>query len=81
MIIYVLVAFALIGAIDVDIPSWVYLGQLAEFSMIRVADQIMAFGSVLIIAGGLVSTISAMNATVYSSSRVAFALGEDGLSS
>jgi nucleotide-binding universal stress UspA family protein len=46
--------------------------------MIRVADQIMAFGSILIIAGGFVSTISAMNATVYSSSRVAFALGRMG---
>ncbi len=78
VIIYIMVAFALIGAIQVGVPSWMYLGELAEFSMIRVADQIMAFGSVLIIAGGLVSTISAMNATVYSSSRVAFALGRMG---
>lgn len=78
VIIYILVAFALIGAIQVDGPSWIYLGELGEFSMIRVADQIMAFGSVLILAGGFVSTISAMNATVYSSSRVAFALGRMG---
>jgi amino acid transporter len=78
VIIYIMVAFALIGAIRVDGPSWIYLGELGEFSMIRVADQIMAFGSILIIAGGFVSTISAMNATVYSSSRVAFALGRMG---
>ncbi|WP_342305869.1 amino acid permease [Methanolobus sp. ZRKC5] len=78
VIIYIMVAFALIGAIKVDGPSWIYLGELGEFSMIRVADQIMAFGSVLILAGGFVSTISAMNATVYSSSRVAFALGRMG---
>ncbi len=76
--IYVLVAFALIGAVKADIPSWMYLGKLAEFSLIRVGDQIMPFGAVLIIAGGLVSTISAMNATIYSSSRVAFALGRTG---
>lgn len=78
VIVYIMVAFALIGAIQVDGPSWIYLGELGEFSMIRVADQIMAFGSILIIAGGFVSTISAMNATVYSSSRVAFALGRMG---
>lgn len=78
VIVYIMVAFALIGAIQVDGPSWIYLGELGEFSMIRVADQIMASGSILIIAGGFVSTISAMNATVYSSSRVAFALGRMG---
>jgi amino acid transporter/nucleotide-binding universal stress UspA family protein len=78
VIIYILVAFALIGSIDSDVPSWVFLGELGEFSMIRVADTIMTFGSVLILAGGFVSTISAMNATVYSSSRVAFALGRMG---
>ena len=78
VIIYILVAFALIGSIETDIPSWMYLGQLGEFSMIRVADQIMPYGAVAIIIGGLVSTLSAMNATVYSSSRVAFALGRMG---
>lgn len=78
VVIYILVAFALIGAIDSDVPSWVFLGELGEFSMIRVADTIMVFGSVLILAGGFVSTISAMNATVYSSSRVVFALGRMG---
>ena len=78
VIIYILIAFALIGSIESEIPSWMYLGKLAEFSLIRVADQIMPFGAVIIIAGGLVSTISAMNATIYSSSRVSFALGRIG---
>ena len=76
--VYIMVAFALIGSIEAKVPSWMYLGHLAEFSLIRVADQIMPLGAVLIIAGGLVSTISAMNATIYSSSRVAFALGRIG---
>lgn len=76
--IYILVAFALIGSVEANIQSWMYLGKLAEFSLIRVADQVMPFGAIMIIAGGLVSTISAMNATIYSSSRVAFALGRIG---
>jgi len=78
VLIYVMVAFSLIGSIEAKIPSWMYLGQLAEFSMIRVADQIMPLGSILIITGGLISTVSAMNATIYSSSRVSFALGRTG---
>ncbi len=76
--IYILVAFALIGAVKANIPSWMYLGQLKEYGLIRVANQIMPFGSALIIAGGLVSTVSAMNATIYSSSRVSFAMGRIG---
>ena len=76
--IYIFVAFAAIGSVRVNIPSWEYLGKLKEFGLIRVADQIMPLGGFLIILGGLISTISAMNATIYSSSRVAFAMGRDG---
>jgi len=76
--IYISVAFALIGAVQTEEPSWMYIGKLAEFSLIRVANQIMPLGSIVIIAGGLVSTISAMNATIYSSSRVVFALSRFG---
>lgn len=72
--IYILVAFALIGCVKANVPSWMYLGELKEYGLIRVADQIMPFGKVLIMAGGIVSTISAMNATIYSSSRVSFAM-------
>ena len=75
--IYLLVAFASLGAIQSNVPSWRYLGKLAEFGLIRIANDIMPFGSLLILIGGLVSTISAMNATIYSSSRMAFAMGRD----
>ena len=75
--IYLLVAFASLGAIQSNVPSWKYLGKLAEFGLIRIANQILPFGSILILIGGLVSTISAMNATIYSSSRMAFAMGRD----
>ncbi len=76
--IYILVAFSLLGAIKVNVPSWVYLGKLAELSLVRVADSIMLFGGYLILAGGIISTVSAMNATIYSSSRVIFALSRTG---
>ncbi len=76
--IYILVAFSLLGAVKADVPSWVYLGKLAELSLVKVADKIMPFGGLMILAGGLISTISAMNATIYSSSRVVFALSRSG---
>ena len=76
--IYILVAFSLLGAVKAGIPSWMYLGKLGEFSLIRVADSFMRFGGLMIIAGGLISTVSAMNATIYSSSRVIFALSRSG---
>jgi amino acid transporter/nucleotide-binding universal stress UspA family protein len=75
--IYLLVAFAAIGSVRTNIPGWMYLGKLKEFGLIKVADQIMPFGGFMIILGGLISTVSAMNATIYSSSRVAFAMGRD----
>ena len=76
--IYILVAFSLLGAVKADVPSWVYLGRLAELSLVKVADDIMPFGGLMILVGGLVSTVSAMNATIYSSSRVVFALSRSG---
>ncbi|MFO7966877.1 MAG: amino acid permease [Archaeoglobaceae archaeon] len=78
VVIYIVVAFSLLGSVEAETPSWIYLGTLGEFSLIRVADGIMPFGALLIIVGGLVSTVSAMNATIYSSSRVSFALGRIG---
>ncbi|MBO8183559.1 MAG: amino acid permease [Archaeoglobus sp.] len=76
--IYILIAFSVLGGIEVDVPSWQYLGGLAELGLIRVSNQIMPFGNFILLVAGLVSTISAMNATIYSSSRVSFALARDG---
>ena len=77
--IYMLVAFVVIGAVDPPdgrlIHEW--LGDLGEIGIARAADQFMPFGLVLIMAGGLLSTMSALNATTFSSTRVSFAMGRD----
>ncbi len=78
VIIYILIAFSVLGGVEAGIPTWQYLGGLAELGLIRVSDQIMPFGNFILLVAGLVSTISAMNATIYSSSRVSFALARDG---
>ncbi len=83
VIIYVLVAFVAIGATVVpasagDIPVWEYLAEAREVAIVRSAEQIMGrWGGFLILLSGLASTMSALNATIYSSSRVSFAMGRD----
>ncbi len=76
--IYLLVAFVAVGVPVQDIlgmKPWQYLGQYGERGMVRIAEFIMPYGRVLMLIGGLASTTSALNATVYSSSRVSFAMG------
>jgi amino acid transporter/nucleotide-binding universal stress UspA family protein len=79
VVIYLLVAFVAMGALvqDSGMPNWLYLGSEGEKAMIRTADSIipLGVGAFLMILGGLASTTSALNATIYSSSRVSFAMG------
>ncbi|MDY7082581.1 MAG: amino acid permease, partial [Halobacteria archaeon] len=90
--IYILVAFAAIGGIDVtqhvvsladisesasQVATWQILGELGELGIIRAAGQFMPYGTPLLLIAGLTATMSALNATVYSSSRVSFAMGRD----
>ncbi len=91
--IYVLVAFAAIGGIDVTqqlisttaipnsagstLPTWEALGYMGELGIISAAGQFVPYGVPLLLFAGLAATMSALNATVYSSSRVSFAMGRD----
>jgi amino acid transporter/nucleotide-binding universal stress UspA family protein len=77
--IYLLVAFAALGAAQPagGEPSWQYLGQLKETALVDVARHFFPGGGILILIGGLFSTMSALNATIFSSSRVSFAMGRD----
>lgn len=75
--IYLLVAFVSIGALKTDIPTWQFLGQYQELGLVEAARQFMPFGTFLLLVAGLVSTMSALNATTFSSTRVSFAMGRD----
>jgi len=83
IVIYVLVAIVAIGAVRVpaeagNIPVWEYLAQEGELAIVRAAENLMpGWGGILILISGLASTMSALNATIYSSSRVSFAMGRD----
>ncbi|MEJ2506805.1 MAG: APC family permease, partial [Ignavibacteriaceae bacterium] len=78
IIIYLLILFVSLGAINVAEPSWEFLGRFKETAIVRAAEAFMpAFGVGLIVFGGLLSTMSALNATVMAASRVAFSMGRD----
>lgn len=76
--IYLLVGFTALGAVKPGhMTPWDYLAQQKETALVEVARHFFIGGGVMIIIGGLISTMSALNATVYSSSRVAFAMARD----
>ncbi len=75
--IYVLVGLTALGAIQSTMPSWQFLGKYKELGLVEAARQFMPFGTYVLLVGGLLSTVSALNATTYSSTRVAFAMGRD----
>ncbi len=79
-VIMLLIAFIALGttAAPDGGPSWVYLGVLKERALATVAAQIMPYGTVLIAGAALLLQLTALNATIYSSSRVSFAMGRDG---
>jgi amino acid transporter/nucleotide-binding universal stress UspA family protein len=91
VIIYLGVGFVALGAIDLSklsedvrasLPigvdtSWKFLAHFEEMAIVEAARQVMPFGAYVLLFAGLVSTISALNATIYSSSRVSFAMGRD----
>lgn len=76
--IYLLVAWVAIGAIDGgSLPTWRYLAEKKEVAMVEAARQFFSGGGLMILVGGLLSTMSALNATIFSSSRVSFAMARD----
>ena len=76
--IYILVAFVALGAVNPQgTTPWDLLASKKEIAIVDAARQITSWGGPLLLFGGLLSTISALNATIYSSSRVSFAMGRD----
>ena len=79
MVVYLLIVFVSLGAVQPEsTTSWEFLGRYQETAIVKAADSFMpAFGVATIVFGGLLSTMSALNATVLASSRVAFSMGRD----
>lgn len=80
VLIYLGVAFIALGAVQPPNPTtatWEFLAQYEETAIVEAARQFMPLGAFVLTLAGLMSTMSALNATIYSSSRVSFAMGRD----
>ena len=76
VILYCLVAFVSIGAISPQgIPAWRFIGESGELGIMKAAEMFLPYGALIVLVGGMVSTLAALNATTFSSARVAFAMG------
>src|SRR6476619_2956309 len=72
IIMYCLVAFVSIGAISLphNQQAWSFIGQNVDLGISKAAELFMPYGSFIVLVGGMVSTIAALNATTFSSARV-----------
>ena len=76
VVLYCLVAFVSIGAIfPKDVPAWKYIGHYGDLGITKAAALFLPYGAFIVLAGGIVSSLAALNATTFSSSRVSFAMG------
>ena len=77
---YILFTFVFIGGLnesDIGGPSWEFIGGFGELGIIEAADYFLPFGALIVLAGGFVSTLAALNATTFAASRVSFAMGRN----
>ncbi len=73
---YCIVAFVSIASIFPEgIAAWKFIGDNGELGIMRAADVFLPYGALIVLGGGMVSTLAALNATTFSSARVAFAMG------
>jgi APA family basic amino acid/polyamine antiporter len=79
VVLYCLVGFVSIGAFSpngiIGEPAWKFIGNQGDLGVMKAAETFLPYGSLIILSGGIVSSLAALNATTYSSSRVAFAMG------
>lgn len=79
-VLYIAVAIAMFAAISppAGVTAHQYLGTLGELGLVEAAGVLLPAGDQVLLVAGLASTASALNATLYSASRIALAMGRGG---
>jgi basic amino acid/polyamine antiporter, APA family len=73
---YCLVAFVSIAGIFPEgKPAWQFVGENQQLGVMKAAESLLPYGAFIVLAGGIVSSLAGLNATTFSSARVAFAMG------
>lgn len=75
---YILFTFVFIAGLQPAVIGqevWKYIGGYQDLGIGKAAQFFLPYGSILVFVGGMVSSIAALSATTFSSSRVSFAMG------
>jgi basic amino acid/polyamine antiporter, APA family len=76
--IYIIFTFSFLVGLDpskIGGEAWKFIGDNQELGIPRAAQFLVPFGTIIALAGGMVSTVAGLSATTFSSSRVSFAMG------
>ncbi|PRX32513.1 L-asparagine transporter-like permease [Orenia metallireducens] len=77
--IYVIIAFAtIIGVETGEIAVWKWFEQEGTTGFANAVKHLLPYGGIMVSVAALLSSTSALNATTYSSTRVAYAMGKNG---
>jgi amino acid transporter/nucleotide-binding universal stress UspA family protein len=78
-LVYLLLSFVVIGATPSESGTLIgeTLRSFGEGAIVRSAQAILPFGKILMLIAGVLANLAALNATIYSSSHVSFALARD----
>ncbi|UCB47495.1 MAG: amino acid permease [Spirochaetota bacterium] len=81
-LIYVLVAFATVISVRAGSPGiegepWQWIGNFKERGFGEAVSRLLPFGNILLTLAVIFASTSALNATIYSATRVSYALGRD----
>jgi amino acid transporter/nucleotide-binding universal stress UspA family protein len=68
-----------VEALPADPAVWEVLGHLGEYGLAQAAGQFLPFGTLVVLLTGILSSLAALNATTFSSSRVGYAMGRDSV--
>lgn len=78
-LVYLLLSFVVIGATPSEGGTLIgeTLKSFGEGAIVKSAQAILPFGKILMLIAGVLANLAALNATIYSSSHVSFALARD----
>ncbi|MBW2056760.1 MAG: amino acid permease [Deltaproteobacteria bacterium] len=75
---YLAVSFATVVAVrGVGVEAWQWIGRYGPTGFGEAIARLLPYGGILVIVAVVFSSTSALNATIYSATRVSYALGRD----
>ncbi|MEO9276560.1 MAG: amino acid permease [Nitrososphaera sp.] len=76
--IYIVFTLSFLVGLDpskIGSEAWKFIGDHKELGIPDAAQFLLPFGTIVVLTGGMISTVAGLSATTFSSSRVSFAMG------